>query len=359
VALIAAAVAGLVTTGFVTRGLIDQPTASAPSTTAAAASVNSTVQPDTPLLNGGDEEPVAAVAKALGPSVVVIKTDGGLGSGVVYDDAGLIITNAHVVGSATTVDVTLDGGQTIEGTVLGADTGTDIAVVKVTDTSNLKAARLAAEPSEVGDLTVALGSPFGLQRTVTAGVVSAIDRPVDNGAGGFVNMIQTDAPINPGNSGGALANRRAEVIGINSMIYSESGDSAGIGFAIPIAKAKAVADAIVNGGALERGQLGVSVQPTSDGQPGGQVTAVSPGSAAEQAGVQEGDVITEVDGKTIKSSDDVAGAIGAKNAGDTVELTISRNGTTTTVTATLDPKAATPSTTTPDSGSGRTPRSTP
>jgi putative serine protease PepD len=303
---------------------------------------------------------VAAVAKALGPSVVVIKTDQGLGSGVVYDDSGLIITNAHVVGTATTVDVTLDAGQTIKGTVLGADTAVDIAVVKVKDATNLKAARLATTPPEVGDLTVALGSPFGLERTVTAGIVSAVDRPVSNdesgnGSGGVVNMIQTDAPINPGNSGGALANRHAEVIGINSMIYSQSGDSAGIGFAIPIAKAKATADNIVNGGTVEHGMLGVSLGATADGQPGAVIGNVSSGSAADAAGLQQGDVITAVDGKAMKTGDDVAGAIGAKNAGDTVALTISRNGTTSTVTATLDAKAATTPTTTPSTPHPTTP----
>ena len=148
-------------------------------------------------------EPLAAVAASLSPSVVQIEVTDGLGSGVVYDDQGHILTNAHVVGEDTTVTVRTPDGQAVEGTVLGTDTGTDIAVVKVSGL-DLPPAPLADAAPVVGQTAVAAGSPFGLEQTVTVGIVSAVNRPVDNDKGVVVNMIQTDASINPGNSGGAV-----------------------------------------------------------------------------------------------------------------------------------------------------------
>ena len=148
-------------------------------------------------------------------------------------------------------------------------------------------------------------------------------------------MVQTDAAINPGNSGGALANRRGEVIGINSMIYSESGSNAGIGFAIPIAKAKSVADRIVQGRSLDKAILGVTTSPTQDGQPGATVAQVTAGGAAEQAGLQPGDVVTAVNGEAVKDPTDLAGQIAAREPGESVTLTVRRGGATVEVQATL------------------------
>jgi S1-C subfamily serine protease len=263
---------------------------------------------------------------------------------VVYDSSGLILTNAHVVGDAKTVTVTLGDGQSIDGTVLGSDTSTDIAVVKVDAGKDLPAARLATTPAQAGQLAIAVGSPFGLDHTVTAGVVSAVNRPVDNQAGVVASMIQTDAPINPGNSGGALANRHGEVIGINTMIFSQSGENNGIGFAIPIDTAKNVADKITGGTSLARAYLGTSTKASTDGTAGALVAKVEAGSPAADAGLQVGDLVTSVDGTAIKQSGDLAAAVGTKNPGDTVKLVVQRDGNEVTLDVTLGTRATTPTT---------------
>ena len=329
-------VAGLLGAGFVTRGLVDDtPTVvAAASTTVPAVAVAD----PTPLVEGDADEPVAAVAEALGPSVVKIQTTDGLGSGVVYDESGLILTNAHVVSGASNVQVLFSDGTTSEGTVLGADEANDIAVVQVQATDDLTVARLATEEARVGQLAVAVGSPFGLEQTVTSGVVSAVDRPVQGATNDVVGMLQTDAPINPGNSGGALANRQGEVIGINSMIFSESGENNGIGFAIPIDRAKEIADALVDGGSVSRGFLGVSSTAPSDGEAGAQIAQVEPGSAAAQAGLEVGDVIVSVDGSAIKAQGDLAVTVGTHEPGDQVSIEVVRGGSTMTIEVTLGSK---------------------
>jgi putative serine protease PepD len=329
------AVAGLLGAGFVTRGLVDSgPSTSIVATTAPAVAVAD----PTPRVDGDADEPVAAVAEALGPSVVKIQTKEGLGSGVVYDASGLILTNAHVVGSERSVQVVFSDGTTVEGQVLGADEANDIAVVQVAATGDLSVARLATEQARVGQLAVAVGSPFGLEQTVTSGVVSAVNRPVEGATKDVVGMLQTDAPINPGNSGGALANREAEVIGINSMIFSESGENNGIGFAIPIDRAKEIADALVQGGTVSRGYLGVSSTTPSDGAAGAELAQVEAGSPAAQAGLQVGDVIVAIDGTPIKAQGDLAVTVGTHEPGDTVSVEIVRNGSTSTVDVTLGSK---------------------
>jgi putative serine protease PepD len=297
-------------------------------------------QPTTPMLQGNDDEPAAAVAAALGPAVVEIDVttanSDGLGSGVVYDNSGLILTNAHVVEGTSQVKVQFADGSTTDGHVVGADTEADIAVVKVDGKDNLTVARLATDSPKVGEMAIGIGSPFGLQETVTAGIVSAVDRPVEGENGGpTTNMIQTDAPINPGNSGGALANRHGEVIGINSSIYSQSGENNGIGFAIPIQSAKSVADKIVNGQPLDHGYLGVGTKASSDGQPGALVATVTGGDPAANAGIKTGDVITALDGVAIKAPGDLSAQILAHSPGDTVKLDIRRDGQASTVTVQL------------------------
>lgn len=289
-------------------------------------------QPSTPLVQGSADEPAAAVAEALGPAVVQIELSQGLGSGVIYDKSGLVLTNAHVVNEGGngggTVKVRLQDGTALDGTVLGADSQADIAVVRVTSNKELPVARLATDKPKVGQVAIGIGSPFGLQETVTAGIVSAVDRPVSgesaNGSGGgaTINMLQTDAPINPGNSGGALANRRGEVIGINSAIYSQNGENNGIGFAIPIQTAKKVADKIVNGEPLEHGYLGVSSKASSDGQAGAVIANVSSGSPAAAAGLRTGDVITAVDGQAIKDPEDLSATIVGHSPRDEVKLDV-------------------------------------
>jgi putative serine protease PepD len=349
VVLATVAIAALVGAGFGARGLIDanQVNQVVPAAASTAAAVSA--GPSTPLVSGNDDEPVTAVAKALGPSVVQIKRSDALGSGVIYDSSGLILTNAHVVDTAKTVSVQLGDGTTLDGTVLGTDTGTDVAVIRVQPTTQLTAASLATQPAEVGQLAIALGSPFGLDHSVTAGVVSAVNRPVNSESGVVASMIQTDAPINPGNSGGALANRKGEVIGLNTLIFSQSGENNGIGFAIPIDHVKTVADKLVNGDKLDRAFLGVATKPTTDGKAGAVIAQVEADSAAAKGGLQVGDVVTAVDATPIRQAEDLSAVIGTHGPGDQVSLTVQRNGAETKVSVTLAarPAQATPTTTTP------------
>lgn len=280
------------------------------------------------------EDPAAAVAQALGAAVVQLDTDSGLGSGVVYDPTGLILTNAHVVGTARALDVHFADGRMVPGQVLGSDPEADVAVVKIEE-SDVVAARLDDDKVVVGQMAIAIGSPFGLDQSVTAGIVSAVDRPVPGNNDITINMIQTDAPINPGNSGGALANRIGEVIGINTSIYSQSGESSGIGFAIPIQTAKTVADKIVKGEPLDHGWLGVSSSPPDDGSGGAQISDVNAGSPAEQAGIQPGDIVVGVDDGVVKSPQDLSARVVGHSPGDTVTLKLRRDGREETVRATL------------------------
>ncbi|MCU1456879.1 MAG: serine protease [Actinomycetia bacterium] len=185
-------------------------------------------------------DPAAYAAATVSPAVVEIAVGNGLGSGVLYDTQGDILTAAHVVSGSTTVEVTLSTGNTVRGTVVGADTASDVAVVRISPPSGIAPAVLATSTPQAGDLAVAIGSPYGLAETVTAGVVSSVDRTVQG-----VHLVQTDAAINPGNSGGPLVNAQGEVIGINTSIYSQSGGNEGLGFAIPIATAQRVANQLV------------------------------------------------------------------------------------------------------------------
>lgn len=329
----ALAVTSLVGAGWIARDLaVDD----AAPTLAAATSGDGDVEGSTPQVPVGVDEPVAAVAQALSPAVVMIQAGDGLGSGFVYDASGLVLTNAHVVGGGDEVEVVFDDGSSVEGEVLGSDELTDVAVVQIDPPNDLEVAQLADGEPRVGQLVVALGSPFGLDQTVTSGVVSAVGRAVTNPQGASVEMLQTDAPINPGNSGGALANRAGEVVGMPTLIYSESGENNGIGFAIPIQTALEVADRIVRGETLERGKLGVSTQPAADGSAGALVAEVESGSAADEAGFERGDVIVAIDGDPVKGSAELAARIQAHQPGDEVTLDVERDGETVTIEATLD-----------------------
>jgi putative serine protease PepD len=275
------------------------------------------------------EEPVADVAAAVQPSVVQIETRGGLGSGVVYNRDGGILTAAHVVEGTSQVTVRLRDGTRVRGRVVGADEATDVAVVSVAR-SGLTPATLAVNvPLRVGQLAVAIGSPFGLEQTVTAGVVSAVDRSIvtDNGAGA-ANMIQTDAPINPGNSGGALADREGRVIGINDAIRSRSGVNAGVGFAIPIDTAVHVADALVRGRNPSIGFIGISGTDPTAGTAGALVTEVQPGGPAAEAGVHAGDLITAFDGQPVTGMVNLAAKVRMTRPGVIVTLDVKRGGRT-------------------------------
>lgn len=275
------------------------------------------------------DEPVADVAEALLPSVVQIETGGGLGSGVIYDADGLILTAAHVVAGNDTVGVRLSDGTQYEGQVVGGDTASDIAVVELEATGLPAAALGSDEDVRVGQLAVAMGSPFGLDSTVTSGIVSAVDQAVGSGQGpqaAFQSLIQTDAAINPGNSGGALANRSGEVIGINVSIYSTTGGNDGVGFAVPIGLASELAESIVSGDPIEAAQLGVLGSDATGDEAGAVIEEVQPGSAAAAAGLETGDVVLSIDGTRVTGIADLAAQVRSFRPDDTVTLQVVRNG---------------------------------
>jgi putative serine protease PepD len=294
-------------------------------------------------IQAGDE-PVAAVAKALLPTVVELTVEtqqgDGLGSGVIYDKNGYILTAAHVVEGADQVTVRLADGTRLRGEVLGTDQANDVGVVKV-DRDNLPAAPLAVDvPLQVGQLAVAIGSPFRLEGSVTAGVVSATNRILSDGRAGR-EVIQTDAPINPGNSGGVLADREGRVIGINSAIRSDgSNGNIGIGFAVPIDIAAKSARAIVEGKPVQTGFLGVSSGEPTSGRGGAVIQEVTPGTPAADAGLQVGDLVIELDGQAVTGTDDLVGRIRDHQPGDKVTLKVVRDGKEQNVTATLADRPA-------------------
>lgn len=287
----------------------------------------SAVSPEVVPAEVASSDPVEAVARALAPSVVQIETGGGLGSGLIYDSDGLILTAAHVVeGSSGPITVRLEDGTRIEGTVVGADDRTDIAVVRV-QRDGLRAARLARGASlRVGQLAVAIGSPFGLEGSVTAGVISAVDRSIATSNGAAMTVVQTDAPINPGNSGGALADRRGRVIGINDAIASTSGVNSGVGFAIPIDLALGAADALVRGEVPTLGYLGISGGEPPSGAAGARVTQVAPGGPADEAGIREGDLITSFDGQPVDDISTLGVLVRRSTPDETVAVQIDRQG---------------------------------
>jgi serine protease DegQ len=270
-----------------------------------------------------------------------------LGSGVIVDAAkGYILTNNHVVGGADDITVTLQDGRNFKGTLVGTDPATDVAVVKI-NADHLEALPIADSSTlRVGDFVVAVGDPFGLGQTVTSGIVSALGR---SGLGGssFQNMIQTDASINPGNSGGALVNLRGELIGINTMILSPSGGNVGIGFAIPTKIASNVMQQLITSGTVSRGNLGMQTQDITPNiakllglkdNNGAVVTRVLPGSPADRAGLQVGDVVTALNGASLQNADQLNNAEGLLPANSTVKLTVLRNGNTRQITAQLVPE---------------------
>jgi putative serine protease PepD len=255
------------------------------------------------------------------------------GSGWVYDSQGHIVTNQHVVDGATTIKVKLQSGKTYTAKLVGEDGSTDLAVIKVdAPASELKPLALAdASTIDVGDGVVAIGSPFGLEGTVTTGIVSALDRQMQSPNGYTINgSIQTDAAINHGNSGGPLLDLSGKVIGVNAQIESDSGGNDGVGFAIPVGTIKTVVPQLINGGSVAHAFLGVSLTAGS-----ATVAEVRAGTPAASAGLQAGDVITAVDGKAVSTSIALQTAIDAHKPGDKVELKIKRNGSEKTVTVTL------------------------
>ncbi len=255
----------------------------------------------------------------------------GVGSGFILSADGLIMTNAHVVDGADELIVTLPDEREFEAKIVGADKRTDVAVVKI-EATGLPAVRIGdVNRLRVGEWVMAIGSPFGLENTVTAGIVSAKKRDT----GDFLPFIQTDVAINPGNSGGPLINMRGEVVGINSQIYSRSGGFQGISFAIPIDEAVRVSDQLKSSGRVTRGRIGVQIDQVSKevaesiglGQArGALVRGVEPNSPAAKAGVEPGDIILKFDGQTIDKSVDLPRLVGNTKPGSKSTLTVFRRG---------------------------------
>jgi Do/DeqQ family serine protease len=257
------------------------------------------------------------------------------GSGVIVDAKnGYIITNHHVVENASEITITLLDNRTFSAKVIGSDEGADIAVLQAKQPNLIAMALGDSARLEVGDYVVAIGNPFGLQHTVTAGIVSALSRTGIN-PDGYEDFIQTDASINPGNSGGALVNLRGELVGINSAILSRSGGNIGIGFAIPVNMAKGVMDQLIKYGQVKRGVLGVNIYNVTPDiakefglteSSGALVAGVAQGSAAERAGVKTGDIITSINGVTMKDASELRNTIGMLRIGDKVEIGLLRDG---------------------------------
>jgi len=299
---------------------------------------------------------VAGIAARVLPSVVSISTDSAngssTGSGFVIDSAGYILTNNHVVEAGATaggsITVTLNSGKTIGATIIGRDTSYDLAIIKIAVT-NLPALQFGdSDKIQVGDAVIAVGSPLGLSGTVTSGIISAKNRPVtaggSSGENSFINALQTDAAINPGNSGGPLVDATGAVIGVNSAIaslgssFGSQPGSIGLGFAIPINQARKTAEQLIKTGKSTYPIIGISLEMGYTGV-GAKIadtaTSVKVGGPADKAGLKVGDVITDFDGKTINSADELIVAVRAKSIGDRVKLTYIRGAVSHDATVTL------------------------
>lgn len=359
------------------------PTAPVAASTTAQAAISPVIVNNTESVNA-----VTAAAQKASPSVVTISvssgSSGGTGSGIILDTEGHILTNTHVVtldGAAAdaAVEVRTSDGQVYKATIVGTDPLSDLAVIKI-DAQNLTPATLGDSGAvNVGDTAIAIGAPLGLSGTVTDGIVSAVNRTIEtessatsNGSSSqddssspfgssqglsasaaqdsiSINVIQTDAAINPGNSGGALVNAQGEIIGVNVAIASAGSSSSsstqsgniGVGFSIPINQAKRVAEEIISTGKATHGQLGLSVQDktsgsSSDFTAGAEVASVTSGSAADKAGLEAGDVVTGLAGRTVTDASELTAAAREQAAGSTVKITFQRDGQEQTADITLD-----------------------
>jgi serine protease Do len=267
----------------------------------------------------------------------------GLGSGFIIDPEGWIVTNNHVVDGAEKVIVTLEDGTELPATVKGRDPKTDVALIKVEAPQPLAYVRWGeSDAARVGDWVVAVGNPFGLGGSVSAGIISARGRDINEGP--YDDFIQIDAPINPGNSGGPLFDQLGRVIGISTAIYSPNGGSVGIGFAVPSAIAQKVVAQLKEEGKVERGWLGVQLQPLTpalakamgrESVAGALVAGVTPDSPAAKAGLQQGDVVTAAGGKPVKTPRDLARMVGDAKPGNTLALAVARSGSDKTLEAKL------------------------
>jgi S1-C subfamily serine protease len=362
-------------------------TVSATSSSTTAGNGNITSGTTTPTVKArGEASPAESVAQTLGPSVVNIKVTGTTtidngfgfgqqqqqysaeGSGVIYRSDGMIITNYHVVTDessgtpVSTIKVTLATGEQLDGTIVGSDPLTDIAVIKVKTGKQLPTAQFVGELPTVGEYAVAIGSPLGYENSVTLGIVSGLSRKIEGisgaSAAAYTNLIQTDAPISPGNSGGALANASGQVIGINVAYEPPNQTGAvSIGFAVPASTATSVADQLINAGKVVQGYLGVSLYPaalnadlqkqfTLSRASGVLVAEVVSGGPAAAAGLLQGDIIFKADGQPVTDPSTFIALIRDRKPGTQVQLTLDRKGQEKTVTVTIGARPATTATTT-------------
>lgn len=323
--LFAAILGGLVAAGAVM--LLDADNA------APAASTTTVVTNSTRETSGGLS--AGDIYRRSQSAVVEIQAGNATGTGFVIDEQGHVVTNEHVVGDAQTVELRFADEAEEQGRVLGTDPSTDIALIKVDlsghDVTPVKLG--SSEAVDVGDPVFAIGNPFGLERTLTAGIVSAVNRDITAPNDFTINdVIQTDAPVNPGNSGGPLLDGAGNVIGVVSQIQSENGGNIGIGYAVPSDTVENVVDTLKTGGEVEHAYLGVRLQETDDGV---RLSAALAGEPGQRAGLESGDLILEADGKKVESASDIQRAVDAHKPGEKLELKIERGGDERTVTVTL------------------------
>jgi Do/DeqQ family serine protease len=269
----------------------------------------------------------------------------GLGSGVIIRADGYILTNFHVVDGADEISIELPNRRSMPAKVVGTDAPSDLAVIKV-DAGDLTAVQLGnSDDVRVGDIVLALGNPLGIGQTVTSGIISAKGRATGLSDGSFEDFLQTDAPINQGNSGGALVNSAGQLVGINSQILSPNGGNIGIGFAVPVNMARNVMEQLIKNGKVERGQLGVAIEPVTPQAAanagmkesrGVLVREVNPNGAASRAGLQRGDIIVAFNDQQVSDGNTLRNAIAATRPGTAVKVTVLRNGKEQTINATLD-----------------------
>ena len=344
VAAVAALAAGLIGAGAAL--LIDTSSSSSTTTVVRETAVGSASSASTAPLS------VANVYKRTAPGVVEITVSSGSspfggtaqaqGSGFVYDSAGHVVTNEHVVDGATSVSVRLASGQRYRATVVGTDPSTDLAVLKIDAPSSQLNPLTVADSSAlvVGSPVVAIGSPFGLEGTITSGIISALHREIEAPNNFTIeDAIQTDAAINHGNSGGPLLDLAGHVIGVNAQIKSDSGGNEGVGFAVPSSTVRSIVSELLQKGSVQHAYLGVSLG--ADGS--ARIDGISPGEAAAKAGLQAGDVVTKIDGASITSGSQLRGVIDGHKPGDKIQVAVRRGGSERTFTVTLGTRPATAS----------------
>jgi S1-C subfamily serine protease len=351
VALVGALGAGTVA---VPLALLDDDRSTAPATTASEDEGSGAESGARDVIAASN--PISAIAQQLSPSVARVDVQGaagaGSGSAVVYRADGILVTNAHVVGTSNEVSVTLPDGARMDAEVVGVDPASDLAVLRV-DAENLPVPVWADadDGPRIGETAVAIGSPFGLDGSVTSGIVSALGRTLPSQQGVLIDLVQTDAAVNPGNSGGALVDGEGRVIGVNTAIATRSGGSQGIGFAIPSTTVVSVADQLLEFGEVELGYLGVVGQTVDPdiaelyelpSTAGAAIVQLDPDGPAAVAGLRTEDIVVAIDGNEVTTMADLAGRVQQRRPGDDVEVEVVRDGEELTLTVTLGERPAGP-----------------